>query len=66
MTQEIADFIPAQYVANMEYEYAGMINTLKYLSKEAENANLDLVSLHLNIAIEDLKEHRLPNGASGH
>lgn len=41
----------------MEYEYAGMINALSYLCQEAEAATLELVSLHLTIAIEELKEH---------
>jgi len=46
-----------QYVTAMEYEYAGMINTLYYLSQEAEAAKLELVSLHLNIAIDELKDY---------
>ena len=51
------------YVADMEYEYAGMINALRYLSHEARDARLELVSLHLNIAIEELQEYRLPTQA---
>lgn len=47
----------AQYVSAMEYEYAGMINALNYLCREADAATLDYVSLHLNIAIEELKEY---------
>lgn len=61
MSQETTDFIPEQYYTEMEYEYAGMINTLSYLCKEAMSAKLELVSLHLTIAIEDLKEYRHPN-----
>ena len=49
----------AQYVSAMEYEYAGMINALNYLCKEADGATLEYVSLHLNIAIEELKEYQL-------
>ncbi len=47
-----------QYVSAMEYEYAGMINTLNYLCKEADAATLEYVALHLNIAIDELKEHQ--------
>ncbi len=48
-----------EYVSAMEYEYAGMINTLNYLCKEADAATLDFVRLHLNIAIDELKEHQV-------
>lgn len=64
MTEENIDLTPKQYVAAMEYEYAGMINALNYLRKEAEAAKLELVSLHLNIAIADLREYRLPHSQS--
>jgi len=57
MTEKTPDFILEQYVAEMEYQYAGMINALSYLCEEAESAKLELVSLHLAIAIEDLKEY---------
>lgn len=46
-----------QYVSEIEYEYAGMINALNYLSQEADAATLEYVTLHLNIAIDGLKEH---------
>ena len=46
-----------QYVSEMEYEYAGMINALNYLCKEADAATLEYVALHLNIAIDELKQH---------
>lgn len=48
-----------QYVSAMEYEYAGMINVLNYLCQEADSATLKYVALHLNIAIDELKEHQL-------
>ncbi|PCI46834.1 MAG: hypothetical protein COB49_07890 [Alphaproteobacteria bacterium] len=48
-----------QYVSEMEYEYAGMINALNYLCKEADAETLDYVAMHINIAIEELKEHHL-------
>ena len=50
-----------QYVSAIEYEYAGMINALNYLCQEADAATLEYVSLHLNIAIEELKEYHLPS-----
>ncbi len=40
---------------------ASMINTLSYLCHEAETAKLELVSLHLNIAFDELMEHHLVN-----
>lgn len=46
------------YVSEIEYEYAGMINTLNYLCQEADAATLKYVALHLNIAIDELKELR--------
>ena len=46
-----------EYVSAMEYEYAGMINTLNYLCQEADTEILEYVALHLNIAIAELKEH---------
>jgi len=49
--------MPREYAADIEYEYAGMINTLNYICQEAENANLELVCLHINIAIAELKEY---------
>lgn len=48
------------YVTAVEYEYSGMINALTYLCQEARAAHLDLVTLHLKIAIAELKEYRLP------
>ncbi len=51
------DFTPEQYAAAMEYEYDGMINALRYLCREAEDADLGLVRLHLDIAIAELKEY---------
>lgn len=57
------EFTPEQYVTEMEYEYAGLINTLSYLSQEAKTAKLELVSLHLNIAIDELKEYRPPKNS---
>ena len=51
------DFTPEQYAAAMEYEYDGMINALLYLCQEAEDADLGLVRLHLDIAIAELKEY---------
>lgn len=50
-----------QYVSAMEYEYAGMINALNYLCQEADAETLEYVALHLNIAIEELKEYPLPS-----
>ncbi|NOZ42639.1 MAG: hypothetical protein GXP02_05670 [Alphaproteobacteria bacterium] len=57
-------FTPEQYVAAMEYEYAGMINALCYLCQEADNAKLDFVGLHLHIAIEELKEYHKTAGST--
>lgn len=54
-----------KYVAAMDYEYADMINVLNYLCREAESAKLELVSLHLNIAIAELKEYRQPGTKVG-
>ncbi|MBL4801816.1 MAG: hypothetical protein JKY45_07960 [Emcibacter sp.] len=56
MNLKNVDFTPEQYVAAMEYEYDGMINTLSYLCQEATTAKLEVVRLHLNIAIDELKE----------
>ncbi len=65
MSSENAGFIPQKYAADIEYEYAGMINTLIYLSQEAKEAHLDLVCLHLNIAIAELREEQPPKVKSG-
>ncbi|MBL4893604.1 MAG: hypothetical protein JKY59_01835 [Emcibacter sp.] len=59
------NYTPEQYVAAMEYEYDGMINTLSYLCREAKSAKLDLVRLHLNIAIDELKEYHPPKVSVG-
>ncbi|MCF6196749.1 MAG: hypothetical protein L3J50_08605 [Emcibacter sp.] len=48
------------YDEAMAYEYAGLINALGYLCQEATQAKLELVCLHLNIAIDELKEYRRP------
>ncbi len=65
MSTDSASFVPQQYAADIAYEYAGMINTLIYLSQEARNANLELVSLHLDIAIAELKEYHPPKVKTG-
>ncbi|MCK5425235.1 MAG: hypothetical protein KAI89_07670 [Emcibacter sp.] len=44
------------YVSEIEYEYAGMINALNYLCQEADAATLEYVAMHLNIAIDELKD----------
>lgn len=51
------DFTPEQETCNSSV--TDMINTLSYLCSEAENAKLELVSLHLNIAFDELMEHHL-------
>jgi len=53
------------YDAAMAYEYAGLINALGYLCQEATQAKLELVCLHLNIAIDELKEYRRPGTKTG-
>lgn len=53
-----------EYDEAMAYEYAGLINALGYLCQEATQAKLELVCLHLNIAIDELKEHRRPDTKS--
>jgi len=57
MNVEKITFTPEQYAVAMEYEYDGMINALRYLCQEAEDADLGLVRLHLDIAIAELKEY---------
>jgi len=59
------DFIQRKYVADIEYEYAGMINALNCICQEAENAKLEFVCLHLNIAIAELKEYQPPKAKTG-
>jgi len=53
-------FDPNVYTTTMEYEYSGLINALCYLHQEIEKEGLEAASLHLKIAIAELKEHRLP------
>ncbi len=65
MNSKKNDFISRKYEADTKYEYAGMINALNYLCQEAEKANLDLVCLHLNIAIAELKEYLPPKSRVG-
>lgn len=65
MSLKKVNFAPAEYVTTMEYEYAGMINALSYLCHEATAAKLELVSLHLSIAIDELKDHHLPKVHTG-
>ncbi len=65
MTLKNTPFDPTEYVTAMEYEYAGMINALNLLHQEAEAAHLELVSLHLKIAIAELKEFRV-SGFNNH
>lgn len=57
MSLKKSDFTTKQYVADMDYEYSGIINALNYLCQEAESAKLALVSLHLSIAIAELREY---------
>jgi len=65
MTMTKKSPLAQKYVDAMDYEYADMINVLNYLCREAEAAKLDLVSLHLNIAIAELKEYHLPTTKVG-
>lgn len=63
MKSQLDTKTPEEYVSAMEYEYAGMINTLNYLCQEADTATLEYVALHLNIAITELKEHPLTSAS---
>lgn len=53
-----------EYDRAMQYEYAGLINALGYLCQEATQAKLEFVCLHLNIAIDELKEYHRPGTKS--
>ncbi len=65
MNKVVADFNANQYTADIQYEYEGIINALRYICQETESARLDLVCLHLNIAIEELKEYQQPLAKTG-
>ncbi|PHZ85004.1 hypothetical protein [Paremcibacter congregatus] len=55
MSQEDDIASAMAYVTDVKFEYAAMINTLYYLCEEADSIGLPDVSLHLKIAIDELK-----------
>lgn len=46
--------------SDRQHQFSGTISALQYICQEAEKENLELVCLHLNIAIAELKEYLPP------
>lgn len=45
------------YEMTSQSNYTGMMNCLQYVLKDANEAHLDMVALHLKLAIQELKEY---------
>ncbi len=48
--------------SDQQHQFSGTISALQYICREAEKEKLELVCLHLNIAIAELEEY-LPSEA---
>jgi len=60
MPRQKEPFDQKAYNAAMKKEHDGLINCLNYILKEVEDAEMALVSLHLKLAIEEIRDFEPP------